>query len=218
MSDLTENPPTVKEGPGTRLEIHDFSNEWVTATVSRITGDKWWHIQVDITDAEIPRHAQDEIAAAVRKAADAVTLLNKPTKTVTADQAFSDEIRVLLADREWTFRQAAAEFGIELGRFGNLVCGQTRWTVTDLYKIAEAISDDPAEEFARLAQIGRSALTSENHAEWLTPEQTARFTGRPVDVLAEMRRRRVGPPFVKASRETMYRRDEVERWLEENDN
>lgn len=162
-ADLLENPPTVcYMGKRPSFEMYDFSNKYVHAHVRRWTGDRHWCLTVETSGEELPRHAHDAAAEAVKMAAEAVLILNKPMRSTAADTALSNEIRVLLAERGWTFKEAAASFGIEHGRFGNLVCGQTRWTVTDLYNIAEAISDDPDEEFARLAQIGRSAFRGDN--------------------------------------------------------
>jgi hypothetical protein len=160
MSDLVEQPPELVDSDGHRYERYDFSNEYVGATVTRTVGDDVWELDVQTNGYPATRYSQQAVAEAIKLAAEVAAILNKPTKSVAADEALSNEMRVLLADREWTFREAAAAFGIELGRFGNLVCGQTRWTVTDMWRIAEAISDDPDEEFARLASITRAAIDS----------------------------------------------------------
>jgi hypothetical protein len=158
MSDLVEHPAELVDFDGHRYERYDFSNEYVGATVSRTVGQDVWELDVQTTGCEPTRYTQHAVAEAIKQAVEVAAVLNRPTKSVAADEALSNEMRVLLAEREWTFREAAAAFGIELGRFGNLVCGQTRWTVTDMWRIAEAISDDPDEEFARLASISRTAI------------------------------------------------------------
>jgi len=166
ISDLVKTPAEVVYADGARIERYDFSNQFVTAAVERQDGGGHWEIRIATVDSGTPRHGQDEVARAVKLASDVVMLLNKPVRSVAADEALSDEVRVIIAERGWTFREAAAEFGIELARFGNLVCGQTRWTVTDLFRIAEVVSEDADEEFARLASIGRRAFvrrTAERH-------------------------------------------------------
>jgi hypothetical protein len=49
----------------------------------------------------------------------------------------------------------------------------------------------------------------------LTREQAAQFCGTTVAFLANCARRRNGPPFYRYSNQTvLYRRDELERWID----
>lgn len=73
------------------------------------------------------------------------------------DEAVTAEVRTLLADREWTFKQAAEAFGMPASRVGNLLCGQTRWLVADVLAVARVTGSDEEEEFDRLIGIARAA-------------------------------------------------------------
>lgn len=46
--------------------------------------------------------------------------------------------------------------------------------------------------------------------------EAAEMMGKTVDALAQMRCRRVGPPFVKVGGSVMYRRRDVLEWLRAN--
>lgn len=70
--------------------------------------------------------------------------------------ALATEVRTMLADRGWTFREAAEAFGLSPSRMGNLLCRQTSWTVADLLAVAARATDE-GEEGERLVSIAKGA-------------------------------------------------------------
>lgn len=136
-----------------------------TANVTLTPDVPFWQLWIDTSIATDRMGAtRGQHVAAAHAAALAAQLcidLNKPTRSRAVDRALSEEVRTLLADREWTFRHAADEFEIPVARFGNLLCGQTAWTTDDMLAIAEVIGNDTAEEFQRLARIAALARVAE---------------------------------------------------------
>ncbi|MDQ1206618.1 hypothetical protein [Microbacterium sp. SORGH_AS_0862] len=155
--DLLERPPGRIDSAGANIERYDFSNRWVRATVDRTVGERVWHLNVKTDPTNPSAHTQDQVAKAIEEAAAAVRILNKPTRSRLSDDALSLEVRTLITDRGWTFKEAAAEFGLEVSRVGNLLSGQTRWAVGDVFAVARAIGQDEWEEVDRLLGIARNA-------------------------------------------------------------
>ncbi|WP_295778408.1 hypothetical protein [uncultured Microbacterium sp.] len=75
----------------------------------------------------------------------------------SVDDAVTAEVRTLVAERGWTFKQAATAFGLPAARVGNLLCRQTRWSIADLLAVARVTGSDEDEELERLLGIARGA-------------------------------------------------------------
>ncbi|UIN31895.1 hypothetical protein [Microbacterium binotii] len=157
VTDLLERPPERIDPDDANIERYDFSNRWVRATVDRPVGDRVWQLNIETEWVDRPAHVQEQIAKAVQEAAAAVRILNKPARSRRSDDALALEVRTLITDRGWTFKEAAAEFGLEVSRVNNLLCGQTRWAVGDLIAVARSIGQDELEEVDRLLSIARAA-------------------------------------------------------------
>jgi hypothetical protein len=53
-------------------------------------------------------------------------------------------------------------------------------------------------------------------ARYLTPREVAASYGFSEGTLANMRSRRVGPPFIKMKKKVLYRVDHLENWLNQH--
>ena len=53
--------------------------------------------------------------------------------------------------------------------------------------------------------------------ELMTRVEVAEHLRTPVTTLAQWAHRRIGPPFMRVGRKTLYRRADVEAWLEEQE-
>jgi hypothetical protein len=157
MASLAERGPEVINVDGALVERYDFSNAWVRATVDRAEGQRQWRLHAQTTYTGDAASSQDQVATALRDAAAAVLILNKPARSTRGDDALSLELRALIAERRWTFHAATAELGLPPNRVGALLCGQARWAVGDLLALAKGIGRDEEDEVDRLMGIARSA-------------------------------------------------------------
>lgn len=78
----------------------------------------------------------------------------------SVDDAVASEVRTLIADRGWTYKEAADAFGLPASRVGNLLNRQTRWSVADLLAVARSTGNDEDDEIERLLSIARGAMAA----------------------------------------------------------
>ena len=58
--------------------------------------------------------------------------------------------------------------------------------------------------------------TNQPTAENLRPDEAASYLRTSERTLARWRNQRIGPPWVRAGRAVLYRRKDLEEWLEQN--
>ncbi len=111
-----------------------------------------------------PTNALRELSEMYRRMADAYeeflrTLTQEGRhRAHSVDDAVTAEVRTLVAERGWTFKQAATAFGLPAARVGNLLCRQTRWSIADILAVARVTGSDEDEELERLLSIARGAM------------------------------------------------------------
>lgn len=76
------------------------------------------------------------------------------------DQAVTDEVLAIMGDRDWSIDDLASAAGTTRAKLLHRINGHSRWTLGDLWEIAEAVEDDDDARVrlvVRLFECGRSA-------------------------------------------------------------
>lgn len=112
---------------------------------------------VHLTIAEMRVYIRElklALAAAVRLEA------HKPKRIPAGNAALSREIEALIADREWSTRDAASVFQMSEAALMSRLGGRASWMVTDLLNVCDGLttdSDEAAELFVALGNLGYQA-------------------------------------------------------------
>jgi DNA-binding XRE family transcriptional regulator len=141
--------PSVETFDDEAIEAHVFDTPTMYCRVERTPADPHWSLNIDTPSAATSRSQQMENARAVAAAARDLLIVNRPTRGTAADQAVSQEVRALIADRGWTQQEAAYEFGLSQSTLSALLNGHSRWTLEAACAIASSVDG----AFQRLMKI-----------------------------------------------------------------
>lgn len=158
---IGQSSPVVdrfEDGDGMVMESVKFAAGRNFIQVSRCTGDAFWRLHVDTDDKETTAAEHARFIEALTEAIKYTKEANRPRVHTAGDLAVTSEIRAYIADREWTYQDAATNFGLPLSRFGALMAGNAQWRLADLDAVGRATDQDADDNLmARLWVLYRSA-------------------------------------------------------------
>lgn len=137
--------------------------------VASVDGGPWRIAPVDIArDSDLTvdqaKRLFDEIRFLIQTAEKLERSRVKAAKDVSPlDQAVTDEVLAIMGDRDWTIDDLASAAGTTRAKLLHRINGHSRWTLGDLWEIAEAVEDDDDERVrlvTRLFECGRSAAAA----------------------------------------------------------
>lgn len=125
----------------------DFAaDQDVTVEVLRDMEEDFWRIYVDVNQTADALHSSrsDQVATAraLIRAGEALVALNRTIPSSPIDDYVTDEVRTMIADRQWTQQTLADELGWSMGRLAARLNGYSAWGLRDVLDLAEAFGVD----------------------------------------------------------------------------
>lgn len=142
------NPALSSERP---MTAHIFDTSSMYCRIERSVGDAHWGLNIDTNPEGLTRSQHMENARAVIEAGRALLTLNRPKRSTRADDALSEEVRAVIADRGWDQRTAAEEFNMAPSALSALLNGHCRWTLEAICVVATRLGGE--DSLPRLMRI-----------------------------------------------------------------